>query len=476
MVSTRSKARRPSTPLSSPPASPIQSAPSSPEPEIESHFPLEILEDSAASTQVDSPYESSDSDDGFHSDHASDSDHEDHCDRHTSESATHCNGRTYGGKKCRYKARIFPEGYLPVCGQHEWHRTPAGRCQAIEKCGRLCNRLAPNTSPYFFCVKHENGTSTLPCHIMVLPTELRLMIFRYIFPKVVTDTGYVAKRDFAVLRVNRQFYEEASAIMYGELKFEAHVEPTGISLFGRKWDRAATGELPKDLDTTLCRPGAQRIRRLEVNIEFGEKYKKIKGIGGAGVTYEEYELYRVRDTVRKLVHLLSPEPTESAPGALKQLAVKPEPDCKQAWQSDEVIAAIFFILEPLLELGSIQDCALLNPPRPPSWSWRHQAPANTVAGLHKDEAFRRLRKQWLNSLKDSVVKGFNKVRLAAAYSKIEDFAHLIYTQDATQFNGESSGRLLLFQLTNYCQAKHHPGMAGLPLHFKASSVSCISPG
>ncbi|KAF3046540.1 hypothetical protein E8E12_010711 [Didymella heteroderae] len=445
MVSTRSKARRPSTPLSSPPASPSPRPSGSPEIGYAAGLPPKHADESASSVQAESAHEFTDSDDGFNSDHDSDSDHEDYCGRHTSELATHCNGRTYGGKKCRYRARIFPEGCLPLCGQHEWQRIQAGRCQAVESCGHLCNRLAPNTPPYFFCVKRENGTSTLPCHIMLLPTELRLMIFRYLFPKTIEANAFFEKQQFAVLRVSRQFYDEASAIVYSELKFEAIVDPTSICLFGRCWTRATSGELPTDLDTALCRPGVQRIRHLEVSVHFGEKHKRVNGIGGSGVIHEEYAMYQVRDAVRKLVHLLSTEQPDSTSGALKQLVVKPRPDCKQLWQSDEIIAAIFFILEPFLTLDPIEDCRLLNPPRPPSWSWRHSDSASVVERVHKDDVFRRLRKQWLKSLKGSEVKGFSKVRkastdVATAYSKIEDFAHLIYTQDAAHFKGKASSK------------------------------------
>lgn len=274
------------------------------------------------------------------------------------------------------------------------------------------------------------------------------MIFRYLFPGTVEATSHSEKGIFAALRVNRQFYEEASAIVYGELKFKAIVEPTNIFLFGRCWTRPTSEELPKDLSTTLCRPGAQRIRYLHVSVEFGDKYRKFKGIGGSGVTHEEFEIYQIRDAVRKLVHLLSAEGPESRPGILKQLSVTPKPNCKQSWQSDEVIAAIFFVLEPFLVLGPIEDCALLNPPRPPSYYWRHQASAVITEGLHEDEVFRRFRKQWLKSLKGSEVKVFSEVRLAAVYSKIEGFAHLIYTQDAAQFSGESSMNLQLQYLTD----------------------------
>ncbi|KAF1932282.1 uncharacterized protein M421DRAFT_1929 [Didymella exigua CBS 183.55] len=437
MVGTRSKARRASTPLSSPPASPPPSLSGS-----EASTGPALEDDATVSIKADSQYESSDSNDGFDSDYDSDSDHKDHCSRHTSEQATKCNGRTYSNQPCKYKGRIAKEGHFPVCGQHRWYQKRAGQCQAIEKCGHPCNRLTAYTPPFFFCAKHEHDTNLLPCHIMRLPTELRLIIFRYLLPKVVEATSFNASQ-MSVLTVSRQFYQEASAVVYGELQFKAEVHPTTIALFGRRWHRESTEVLHKDLGTTLCQVGARRIRHLEVEVNFGDKYKKIKGIGAASLTHEDYEMYQVRDTVRKLVQLLLPESAEPSSKALQHLKVKSKPAAKQQWQSDEIIAAIFLVLDPFLALSPIEDCALLNPPRPPVWPWRYANTAETVGKIHEGKAYRRLRKQWLGVLRGSLPKlsirrSARKVStaVAEAYSKIEDFTRLIYAQDASQFQGQ----------------------------------------
>jgi hypothetical protein len=85
----------------------------------------------------------------------------------------------------------------------------AGRCQAVEECGQLYNRLAKHYPPYHLCIKHDEGSDTLPCYIMGLPTELRLMIFRYIFPEVVPSQTYRSV-SAEILKTNRQIYQEAS--------------------------------------------------------------------------------------------------------------------------------------------------------------------------------------------------------------------------------------------------------------------------
>lgn len=434
MVGTRSKARKASTPLSSPPSSPV----SSPQSSSQSSPTPERAASPPASSRADTPYESSDSDDGFDSDHDSNSDHEEHCNRHTSLQATHCNALTYARRKCSRRGRIFKEGFFPVCGSHGWHQKEAGRCQATEKCGHVCNRLAAYTPPYFLCAKHEGGTNTLPCYITRLPTELRLMIFRYLFPDVIEAT-YFDRRQGAVLRVNRQFYEEASVIVYGECKFKAVIYPAIIHLFGIKWICGSP-----DFVQTLCQGGAHRIRHLEVEVNFGDIQGKIKGIGGSGISNEEYGLYQARDTVRKLVELLSPKSVEPKSVSLKQLKVKPAPSCKQQWRSDEAVAATFFVLAPFLALRPIEDVALIAASRATPYSWRYSSFSAIIGELHKDEEYRQLRKKWLRLMKGSK-SPVNVVRkpcettdaTAAAYSKIEDFARTIYNQDSAQFVGKS---------------------------------------
>ncbi|KAJ4343254.1 hypothetical protein N0V87_000476 [Didymella glomerata] len=406
MVTTRSKTRRASTPLSSPPVRPTLGPSDSPEMEHADDLPSERADDAAANAQVDLQDELSD-DNAFDSDDDSDGIHEDHCSRHTSDLAAKCIGKTYAGKKCRYRGRIVKEGFFP----------------------------------------HEHGITSIPCHIMCLPTELRLMIFRYVLPDVIPAASYFDKGHMAIMMVNRQFYMEASAIVYGELKFEAVVQPTYIALFGRQWHRESVDRTYVELDKQLCQAGARRIRHLEVTIQFGDKHKKINGIGVASVSHEDYEVYQVRDTVRKLVQLMAPEPSSSESMALRQLDVKPEPGPRQRWESDEVIAAIFFVLEPLLALASIDDVTLQAPPRPFHYSWKYLATAAAVGGLQTNKEFLQLRKQWVESMQSSSsgtgVKQHPKVTKAGVgtpYGTIEKFARLIYSEDAAQAQGKAKSK------------------------------------
>ncbi|KAF2627989.1 hypothetical protein BU25DRAFT_468200 [Macroventuria anomochaeta] len=443
MVATRRKTRRASTPLSSPPPSPFPSQPAS-----RASSPAYTDEQSDSCYGGDRGFNAdSDFDSETDSDHESESDsnHEERCNLHSTSLATHCNGRTYANKRCSRKAHVFDEGRLPVCRSHRWWGQfgKAGRCQATAACGYVCNRLAPHVGGYNFCDEHQKGTESLPCYITRLPTELRLMIFRYLLPDTIKASRTYRHNDdhahTAVLFVNRQFYEEAALLIYSDPKFEVRIWPTYIELFGRRWDRESICYIPKKPSEKLCQAGARRIRHLDVQINFALLQHKVKG--GTGLSYEEFELYQVRDTVRKLVEILSPSPSNSGSMALKRLSVTPAPSCRQRWLSDEATAAIFFVLEPFLSLRPIGRVALQAPPRPTLYTWRERNFVSVIGDLHKDDNYRECRNQWTGLMTFGAEppksnRQLNEAAaLAVAYKKIEDFVRLIYKQDAVEFTG-----------------------------------------
>ncbi|KAJ4987386.1 hypothetical protein SVAN01_07124 [Stagonosporopsis vannaccii] len=380
-----------------------------------------------------------DSDDEYDSD----DDHQQHCNLHADPLATHCNALTRARKKCSYKAKLFKRGSLPVCATHQWNlwSLKAGKCQAVEKCGRVCNRYAPHAPPYHLCAKHEKGTDTLPCGIMSLPTELHLMIFRYLFPKVVPVSG-LTNNAGAVLRVNRAFHSAASSIVYDELQFKASVDHSVITLLGRLWETDGVNNKYTNINKALCQAGAQRIRKLHVEIRFASRRTKIKGIGTYDIGVADYELYQVRDAVRKLVELLWPTTKSQAASekpVLKQVEVRPAPGLVHHWQPDEVVAAIFFVVEPFVALGPIATPALLPCPKSTVWHSGMQLYTDNISNAHKDETYRRLRKVWMKSMKGKLSTP-NKVRregqednlITREYHKIEQLWALIQKHESSK--------------------------------------------
>jgi hypothetical protein len=343
--------------------------------------------------------------------------HAQHCRLHDDPLATHCNAMTQARKKCSRKAKVFERvsrpgesdtRILPVCSLHtlSYLLKKAGRCQAVEDCGHTCNRLAAFALPYHLCSKHEAGTETLPCGIMGLPTELHLMILRYVLPSDIPYQTYspeIPKHCMAIMRVNRALYQAASLVLYTETKFKASIDPHVIRFLGRCWftDRHNNDKYT-DIKQALCQLAARRVRNLQIELRFGYGQTKLKGIGSHGISAEDYELYQLRDTVRDFVGLL--EPSEESRSelianvlALKKLHVRPYPQAQANWQTDEVASAVFFALEPLVALSPVEEPKLL-PCVKPSTTWRFQNAANDIKRIHKDVTYRRLRKGWVRSM------------------------------------------------------------------------------
>ncbi|KAF2831351.1 hypothetical protein CC86DRAFT_342108 [Ophiobolus disseminans] len=233
-----------------------------------------------------------------------------------------CNALTNKGTLCTYKGKITKPGYFPVCGKHSWSHVRAGRCQTVEECGQLCDRFAEQDPPYHLCEKHQMGSNTLPCHLMRLPTELRFMIFRNLFPKVVASREHEVKA--AILKTNRQINEEASSVLYGESVFEVYVQANLIEIMGKVWNRHAhTQNEYHDYSTSsmLCQEGLRMIRNLEVIFPLGAVFGRHKGTGPGYITLEEYELYAFRGSMRKLGDLFLENAESGSLHALRSLKI-----------------------------------------------------------------------------------------------------------------------------------------------------------
>jgi hypothetical protein len=417
MARAAAKAKRASTPLSSPPASPPPAA--SVYTFREGSYYTDDQSDGSY-TDGPGPPKASKRKAQVASDETSTHDlHAQYCRLHDDPLATHCNAMTQARKKCSRKAKEFTMNFwegetdrpiLPVCSLHalSYLAKKAGRCQAVEDCGYTCNRLAAFVLPYHLCTKHEAGTGTLPCGIMGLPTELHLMILRYVLPSEVPFmighySPEIPRHCMAVMRVNRALYQATSLVLYTETKFKAYIDPSTIRFLGRYWftDRDNNDKYT-DIEQALCQLAARKVRNLHVELRFGYGQTKFKGIGSHGISAEDYELYQLRDTVRDFVGLL--EPTEGSRSepianvlALKQLHVRPAPQAQANWKTDEAVSAIFFVLEPFVALSPAEEPRVL-PCAKPSTSWRHHDIANTIKRIHKDETYRRLHKDWVRSM------------------------------------------------------------------------------
>ena len=85
------------------------------------------------------------------------------------------------GARCSRMATHFIAGQLPVCGQHNSQIMQMMRCEAILECGYPCDEMAPwKPHGYRLCANHWSRGK---CFLMEAPTEIRLMIYRYLIPR-----------------------------------------------------------------------------------------------------------------------------------------------------------------------------------------------------------------------------------------------------------------------------------------------------
>jgi hypothetical protein len=354
-----------------------------------------------------------------------------------------CRALTKSGELCKYRSRVMEPGYFPVCKVHDPRKIPswqnhlrkalrAGRCQSIEDCGQVCNRLAKETAPYHLCEKHEKGSDSLPCHFMELPTELRLTIYRYLFPAVVPTHHHNVK--VGILKTNRQIYQEASSVLYGESQFQVTVKSSSVSFRGKTGSHQPPHKpKPNDcsMDQLFCGTNLNMIRDLEIEVSIGRNNVWPKGVGlssSSWIENEDYELYALRNSIHKLVDFLS----TGRLNTLKSLKVEAKISLGFRWTSAEANVAIFFVLEPLQELQAMHAQLGLEPTIPYEGA-DDTAVKKLVDLINTADAYAHLRHQWLKALAEPTRMAHRPtVAVRSSLQKVEAFVQLIRTHDASK--------------------------------------------
>lgn len=273
------------------------------------------------------------------------------------------------------------------------------------------------------------------------------MVFRCLFPPEVQSYRHNVK--VAILKVNRQIYQEASSVLYDEHYFQATVGERTIHLQGKEWTRDParfnkTGDYT--VSSMLCQAGASRIRKLEVSVTIRPTSRSPKGIGSRGITREEYELYILRDSVRKLAEVLGSDDPASGSlttlRALKSLIVKPCMSPSHEWSSDEAAVALFLVLEPLQGLHGLQHAEVEHPTR--YWAFSGSNTGTFVTRMQTRKIYNKLRQQCLDALKEPntipKIEQFTPTdALRDGYRKLEAFAQLIKVQSASAAHSWMTG-------------------------------------
>ncbi|KAH7124166.1 hypothetical protein B0J11DRAFT_530841 [Dendryphion nanum] len=280
------------------------------------------------------------------------------CEHHKSYEAM-CNGAKRTGQRCTNRASLFPKGYFPTCRQHSSQLIPTrlGYCQALAECGEACGRICHYMPPELeLCNEHAEGTPTLPCYILRLSTEIRVAIFRYLFPERISafhpnslmDDGahFIHK---SILRVNRQIHNESSAVLYEQVPFDAEISFFNINMLGISWkwnNLYRTESLSKI---------TQRIRNIALFITI------------PAFESDDAQLYKTRDNVQHFTSLFHPSSPSQRFSYPHQLHVRPEVETTFTvcnWNDEERVCALIFVLSPLLELRNIRN-AKINPAAEP---------------------------------------------------------------------------------------------------------------
>ncbi|CAA9957496.1 Retinal domain containing protein [Pyrenophora teres f. maculata] len=376
------------------------------------------------------------------------------CKHHDDPKSGLCHAVTKAGINCTHRSRQTQAGILPKCRVHassgEKH---AGNCQAIEECGQPCNRVAPYNAPFHLCSKHQGGTDTLPCHFLRLPTELRLMVFRYIFPAEIPHR-HIPKVSPAILKVNRVINQEASSVLYGESTFHVNIDCEKISMQNKVWSRKgpiSTTEAPDALPLaeTIFK-GANLIQTLSITIfwsssatgAFFTKY---------GVSREEYKLYETRDSVRKLVDFLMSRPKSSgSPGTLKRLSICVEMSYRGHMPLDERVAAISAFVDPFQDIRVVDQVHLEDPKE----VLNSQRKAS-FSDLNDDDLYAQFRENWITAVKAEkpATLPADVMEAKAIYSQIEVCVHLILWGNPNQ-NGMTNKVFPIHDFPGICRLLH----------------------
>lgn len=325
------------------------------------------------------------------------------CGLHNSQLSLKCNAAGQGGRGCANKSVVFPAGYLPICKQHVYLLTPAGRCQAIEGCGQRCSRLSVADPPFHLCTKHQKGTDTLPCYLMKIPTEIRLEILRYILPAKIPDVwphrnknshgiewkyvdsvwSYVrnsrypddnwsgsggqresfARHELNVIKplfqINRQINEEAATILYGETPFQVTIYTRMVKLLNQipfQVPDSTFGHLGPYPYAIVTIPVLKRIRNFEIAIRSHPEDLDVDsgwGLTPDLVSNANFDLYELRDTIRRFIELIHQSNCKDHKHHVKSIELKPLEGVHTNLRLDEILAFIAMVAEPFKALGKI---------------------------------------------------------------------------------------------------------------------------
>ncbi|KAF1951846.1 hypothetical protein CC80DRAFT_597029 [Byssothecium circinans] len=292
-----------------------------------------------------------------------------------------CHAMTRYKLKCSRGATTFSSGYLPTCTQHASQKIRAGRCEAIETCGQRCGCITLYDPPFHLCPKHQEGTDTLPCYLLKIPTELRFMIYRYLFPERIPslrsywlpwkEVGFFT----SILKINRQISEEAFSVLYNQVPFQITIGPRGVDFCDNTWycDPPTVKTLwhfEHKMDKIFPSLAVQRAQNFDVDIcidfDGGHWRESPIGIGGSGgsqsISFEDYWLYQARNTIEKFVELLRQTDKRDDGNIMLIQRLRLTPKFDVAFKDsglEEMLAIVTLLADPFTALSRVHHPELL---------------------------------------------------------------------------------------------------------------------
>jgi hypothetical protein len=284
-----------------------------------------------------------------------------------------CNAHQISDGQLCGKASTFnfkSKDFMPVCRLHKKRAPRIARCEALTKGTRKgpCNKLI-RWQPRFFslCDKHKDWNG-MPCHILKLPVEIRMTIFKYLLPdqpisawldNPLRSDG--VKCTTSLLLVNKQISQEASDVLYGAHPFTVSIQRNSLNLCGWSYYHNRSDSQitlhPSPTTQYIRPPMLSKIRSIRIQMSLikptvrGNRRARIRSPWD-----DEVEVYDLRDSVLTTVQML--QQTTSPLRSLSILLVTQNQAGK--WEEEEQYSFLKIITEPFHQLRSIPIVTLKN--------------------------------------------------------------------------------------------------------------------
>ncbi|KAF2002137.1 hypothetical protein P154DRAFT_151590 [Amniculicola lignicola CBS 123094] len=286
-----------------------------------------------------------------------------------------CIGIKCNGDTCNIRTRVVDTlfRWLPgrklshLCPQHQ--DAKLSYCRRREECGARCNRLSVYEEPYHPCSKHREYIKNFKFPFTELPTELRQLVLRNMFPREISARwGFNwiwpnAGTRMAVMLVSKSMKEDAEHVLHSAVLFEAEIWSSHTWFLNKCWKRdrvSALGAVFDPHQNTEFAAITQRIRRWRVSIRFSRHDILDLGLPA------EFNIYAIRASISRFVRLIDrPQPAKTLKYQALVVRIHYEDSLPARrrvgtkWGLGDMMAFGRLVADPFTRLsGKVIDCSL----------------------------------------------------------------------------------------------------------------------